>query len=483
MAESHFDLKNKIKYGFNTGAQKWSSEELDQLFTYLVSDVSFNQSANIGSDLDLNSKSDSVSNLTSKSSSNSVGIANANTNTHTHTNTDFNSKNKTFPNSKSESFTDTNRNIILLNPRMAEQDFSALVELAQTAQEQMNLQDHVWIATSGSTAESASGVKLVALSKAALLCSATSVNQHLQATQQDVWAQVLPYFHVGGLGIELRARIVGAKVVQVLQDNKWSAQEFHNQIIKHKCSLSALVPTQVYDLVAQNLKCPSSIRAIVVGGGSLEEELYKKARSLGWPLLPSYGMTEACSQIATADLESLQSMQYPKIKLLSHVQVKTDEESFLQINSQALLTCYAQKTEQRVRVWSPVQQGWFTTEDQGQLKDRLDLKVFGRSKDYIKIGGEGSNLSALRSKLEQVILSKDANWLACFCLLAMPSPRLGSEIHLVTTLSSELANQAVNLYNEQVMPFEKIRKVHFVAEIPRTELGKIKWNELKGKLC
>ena len=36
------------------------------------------------------------------------------------------------------------------------------------------------------------------------------------------------------------------------------------------------------------------------GGGAVSDELYRDARALGWRVLPSYGMTECCSQVATA---------------------------------------------------------------------------------------------------------------------------------------------------------------------------------------
>ena len=60
-----------------------------------------------------------------------------------------------------------------------------------------NLSGHVWLSTSGSSM----APKLVALSKQALLNSAKSVNQWLQVTAQDVWVNVLPCYHVGGLSV------------------------------------------------------------------------------------------------------------------------------------------------------------------------------------------------------------------------------------------------------------------------------------------
>ncbi|MDG0817000.1 AMP-binding protein [Bdellovibrio svalbardensis] len=376
----------------------------------------------------------------------------------------------------------TDDNVILINPRFPKADFDKLYSLAESVQHELGLQAHVWIATSGSTADSIGSTKLVALSKKALIASAVSVNKHLQATAEDIWTQVLPHFHVGGLGIEIRSELAGSRVVPALKEGKWDAQHFYQTILKEKCTLSALVPTQVYDLVAHNLRAPETMRAIVVGGGVFDAPLYEQARALGWPVLPSYGMTETASQIATASLQSLQAQDYPEIELLSHADARSNEEGFLEVKALSLFTCYAQNTAEGARHWDPKIQGWFVSEDRGEVQG-MALKISGRSKDYVKIGGEGTNVARLRAVLEQSALELNPLWPLHISLLDMPSERLGAEIHMVTTLNSSAAEKIANLYGEKVLPYEKIRKIHFVTEIPRTDLGKIQWSALRRILC
>lgn len=376
----------------------------------------------------------------------------------------------------------TDENVILLNPRFPKKDFDKLYFLAERTQQERDLQGHVWLATSGSTADSVSAIKLVALSKKSLQASAVAVNQHLQVSAQDVWTQVLPHFHVGGLGIEIRAELAGSRVVRALKDNKWDSFYFYETLCKEKCTLSALVPTQVYDLVARKLQAPKNLRAVVVGGGVLEPSLYEQARNLGWPLLPSYGMTETASQIATASLKSLQVNKYPEMSLLNHAEVCASVEGFLEVKALSLFTCYAQNLEIGPRHWDPKINSWFRTEDRGEVQGKI-LKVFGREADYVRIGGEGTNVAELRMRLEQAVLEFNPLWSRQVSLLDMPSERLGTELHMVTTLNPAEAEKLVNIYGEKVLPYEKIRKIHFVSEIPRTELGKIQWNILRRQLC
>lgn len=372
-------------------------------------------------------------------------------------------------------------NEILLNPRLPKTDFESLFALATSTQNKLGLKGHVWFSTSGSTAESASSVKLVAISKSALLVSAQAVNMHFQVTSQDKWTQVLPHFHVGGFGIEGRAFLSKSEVVPALKDGRWSAEYFYQVVQNQKCTLSALVPAQVYDLVAADFHAPASLRAIIVGGGVLEKNLFKKARELGWPVLPSYGMTETASQIATSSLDSLKSSEYPEMRILSHASARTSAEGFLEVRADSLFTCYAQNISGEMRTWDPKVDGWFTTEDRGEVHNGF-ISVEGRTKDFIKIGGEATNMSRLRSVLDQVAMKIDTSWPLKVTLIDVPSERLGSEVHMVSYLSPEQTEKLLSLYVQDLLPFEKPRKIHYVDEIPRSDLGKILWGELRRKL-
>lgn len=371
-------------------------------------------------------------------------------------------------------------NGIFLNPRWPRADFEALEKLARESTDKLQLQSHLWVSTSGSSSDQISQIKLVALSKQAFLNSAAAVNRHLKSTSSDVWAQVLPLFHVGGIGIEARAYLSGARVVQGLRDFKWEPEHFLQVLEEQKVTLSALVPTQVYDLVRLQKRSPTYLRAIVVGGGALHEGLYIQARALGWPLLPSYGMTETCSQIATASLESLSVRQYPSIPLLDHAEARTDASGFLQIRASSLLTAYAQAQR---GVWDPKQNGWFTAEDQGEVQNG-SLRIHGRTQDFIKIGGESTSLSRLRAILETTVMEAAPAWQHDLALLDWPSERLGREVHMVfsSKVPASERDRLRSTYDSKVLPFERIRAYHEVPVLPRSDLGKILYAELRRGL-
>ena len=318
---------------------------------------------------------------------------------------------------------------VLLNPRMPEEERRRLESFV------VDLPGHVWLSTSGTSG----ALKLTALSKRAILASAAAVNRHLQSDSSDVWLCVLPTFHVGGLGIYARVFLSGARVVT----EGWDG-----------VTLASLVPAQVIDLVRAGTRAPASLRAVVIGGGALSEELYAQALELGWPLLPSYGMTECCSQVATAQLAT----RNPQLLLLDHVQARTEPDGRLAIRSEALLTGYATEAG----FIDPKIDGWFLTEDVATIEGRT-LRVEGRRGDFIKIGGESVDLS----RLDRILATLGAD----AAVLPIPDDRLGHVIGLAVAAGD--ADAIAAAFNERVFPFERVRCIVRVPEIPRTPLGKI----------
>jgi O-succinylbenzoic acid--CoA ligase len=310
---------------------------------------------------------------------------------------------------------------LLLNPRMP------AAERARLEQMVPDLDAHVFVATSGSTAD----IKLVALSKRAILASAAAVNERLGVTSRDIWAAVLPPFHVGGLGVYARCHLSGARVLPM----PWDLLAF----AESEATIASLVPAQVQDLIAAQLKPSPALRAILVGGGVFNIQHSE------WPALPSYGMTECCSTIAIEDM------------LLGHLEARRENDGRLAFRGASLLTGYATKQG----VIDPKVDGWFVSEDLGEVNGRM-LRVFGRAGDFVKIGGESVDLKRLDRILHEVA-GDDA------AIVAVADERLGHVIDLATAIEPTF----VDPFNERVHPFERIRQIHRVDSIPRSPLGKL----------
>jgi O-succinylbenzoic acid--CoA ligase len=323
---------------------------------------------------------------------------------------------------------------LLLNPRMLAEERERFERMTPA------LEAHVFVATSGSTGV----MKLVALSKRAILASAAAVNERLEVTDTDVWAAVLPTFHVGGLGVYARCHLAGARALPM----DWDARTF----AESGATLASLVPAQVHDLLAASLKPSPNLRAILVGGGAFDEIAVVRAREAGWPVLPSYGMSECCSTIAIEDV------------LLPHLEARVEPDGRLAFRGPSLLTGYV--TDEGLT--DPKIDGWFISEDAG-IVDGRTLRIHGRAADFVKVGGESVDLGRLDRILRELAGDTAA-------IVAVPDERLGCVLHVASTVD---ADAVVDAFNVRVYPFERIRAVHRVDAIPRSPLGKL----LRAKLA
>ena len=279
---------------------------------------------------------------------------------------------------------------LLLNPRL---DPALREQMLST--DFPELPDHVWMASSGTSGRA----KIVALSRAAIESSAAAVNRHLGVSPTDQWINPLPLFHVGGLGIVVRAALSKTLCHSF---EEWNPQEFVRRATECGATLSSLVPTQVHDLVSARQACPSALRAVVVGGGALDESLRVRAAQLGWPLLPSYGMTETASQVATARPAA---EDFSWLPLLDHIEARVGEGSVLELRGSSLLTGWMLFDSDGSARWEdPKIDGWFRTSDRAEVSNG-ELRFLGRTDDLIKIRGELVDFVALVSALQAQVSS------------------------------------------------------------------------------
>jgi len=329
------------------------------------------------------------------------------------------------------------------------------------------LRGHVLFQTSGSSGEP----KWIALSKRALLVSAAAVNRHLQVTHDSCWGLALPLHHVGGFGVAARAFESGARLA--VFPNRWDASAFCKWLSVENVSHLSLVPTQVHDLTKIALAAPPALRAVVVGGGQLDEVTGCAARALGWPVLASYGMTEAGSQIATQGLELLQSpYQSAPIPLLPIWQARIGATGLLEISGEALFSGTL-----GVNGYIPRTEAWHVTSDLARLENE-QLTPLGRADSRVKILGELVD----PLEIEKSLIAISARTLAPGSFVVIPVPDARMEHSLIPVFEESSPRQFVfdliEKHNATAMGYERLREPVFLAEIPRSDLGKI----LRGKL-
>jgi O-succinylbenzoic acid--CoA ligase len=345
----------------------------------------------------------------------------------------------------------------------------------------LDLGRHIFMPTTGTSAQEVSSIKVIALAKEAFLNSARAVNEHLSVRKGEDWLCVLPVFHVGGLSQFARAYLANSRVHR----RTWSTDYFLRDLTETKAAYVSLVPTQLFDLIERRESAPNSLKAMIVGGGALAPQITKAAIDLGWPVLTSYGLTEMCSQVATAPLTDANSLQQnssqQKLKRLSHIEWQTSFEGTLMLRSSSQLSGTLFIDEQvidqqiidqqiigdRVR-WQPVHPlDWIMTEDKVTIDSEF-IEVLGRGQDFAKILGENVSLLKLDGELETIKLERQ--WSFRCMTVVVPHGRKGGEIILAA--DQEPPEELLGLFNSRVLPFERADQIVVVRAWPELALQK-----------
>jgi O-succinylbenzoic acid--CoA ligase len=323
-------------------------------------------------------------------------------------------------------------------------------------------QGSYWFASSGSQ-----GIpKLVCLTEAAMCASANAVNQIMGLTSEDIFLNVLPKFHVGGLATFFRAQELSSFVIDA-DPFGWDPIKFSKICSDNQITVTSLVPTQIFDLVQKQMISPKSLRCIFVGGAALNPDLYFAAVKLGWKLYPTFGMTEVASQIATA--VSVSQDQYPQLKILNHIQAQV-LDGLLMVRSAAVCEGYVENES-----WIPVDKHLGLKTSDQVLIDGGYLKPLGRSGETIKINGELVSLFKLRNQFEDVL---------DFAVTSLPDSRTGAKIIGVVGAADQIAQAKTKIeaWNKSCMPLERIKKLVVLNGIPKSNLGKVLYSEITQTL-
>jgi O-succinylbenzoic acid--CoA ligase len=225
-----------------------------------------------------------------------------------------------------------------------------------------------------------------------------------------------------------------------------------------------MTPTHLHDLVSHKAQCPEALQLVFLGGGGMDAALIEKARELGWPIRVSYGMTEAGSQIATARDDSVDLLP-----VLPHWETKVDIDGRLAIRGEALFSGYAIREGAQWKFEDARDGGgWFMTGDRCELQDGK-LRFLGRADDLVKVSGELVSLSEVNRLAESVAREMGSDAAA----IALPDDRRENELVVVMKACERDASDLLRDLNSQLDGIEAVRRVVFVDQLPRTEIGKL----------
>jgi o-succinylbenzoate---CoA ligase len=243
--------------------------------------------------------------------------------------------------------------------------------------------------------------KGVVLSRRAFLASARASEKNLPLAGEDRWLLGLPIAHVGGLSILTRCLIARSAVVvpeEIAAGQRLDENALVRSIERDRVTIVSLVPTQLEWLVERtpSWKPPSHLRAILLGGAAARPRLLERAAELGLPVLTTYGLTEACSQVTTQRPGTVNRGQLGAGAPIDGVEVRI-RDGAIDVRGPTLFDGYLP---------APVEppllpDGWFSTNDFGRLDSAGNLHVLGRRSDLIITGGENVHPAEVEAVVEQ----------------------------------------------------------------------------------
>jgi O-succinylbenzoic acid--CoA ligase len=255
--------------------------------------------------------------------------------------------------------------------------------------------DFVLMFTSGTTGRP----KAARLTFENFFASAAASAFNIGVDPADRWLACMPLCHVGGLSIATRSLIQGTTAV--IHDG-FDPIAVNRALREARITLLSVVPTMLARMLdADEAAYPPSVRAVLVGGGPVSRGLLERAAARGLPVLQTYGLTEATSQVTTlapADaLAHLGSAGKPLFTFQVRVDAPPGEPGEILVAGPNIFAGYLDDPGATARA---LRDGWLHTGDIGRLDDEGFLYVMDRRDDLIVSGGENVYPAEVEAALE-----------------------------------------------------------------------------------
>ncbi len=318
------------------------------------------------------------------------------------------------------------------------------------------------LCTSGTSGEA----RVVPVTLDALDASALAVSARLDLREGDRWYGSLSPAHIGGLALVHRAVHSGSCLVV---RGRYSAQTLVELIDRAEITHASLVPTMLRHLVdaGGDAPVPPGLRCLLVGGAAAAAPLVELAVARGYPIALTYGLTEACSQVATAPPDLVAEKPGTVGLPIDGLELRLLESGEISVRGATVAPSLCDE------------KGWLATGDYGSLDDDGHLWVSGRVDERIISGG----VNVDPSRVEAVI--RDVAGVADVVVIGVADDTWGQVVGaLVVSESGALDLQGLDAAVRMRLSGAEVPRLLAVAEeLPRNVNGKIDRTEVRVRLA
>ena len=338
--------------------------------------------------------------------------------------------------------------------------------------------------------------KIIPLTEAQLVATAAEVAGHLRLRDGEIGYSPLPLFHINGLVVGVLSSLVAGS--SLVLERRFSRRTFWDVVERFDVTWLNLVPAIIAALAdgteagdPSHLAARRRVRLARSASAPLPDSVRIRFESLhAIPVIETYGMTEAASQITANPLTAPRpgSVGLPigvqlRIVGADEQRLPAAHDGRVQIRGRAVTDVYWETTASGG--WKPASattpSGWLTTGDLGHLDSDGYVYLVGREGDAINRGGE-----KIRPREVEDVLLADSRVRAAV-VVGRPHPTLGEEpVAFVSVndapteidaarLSRELADRCTRGLSRYKRPAE----ICVTDSLPAGPTGKVRRAEVR----
>ncbi len=308
----------------------------------------------------------------------------------------------------------------------------------------------------------------------------------------------VPLYHVAGFQAVLAA-VYGGRTMVVMR--QFDPVEWLTLVQQQRVNRAMIVPTMLKQLMDHPQFHDfdlSSLDVITYGGASMPLEVIRRAiqEFPGARFINAFGQTETASTITMlppedhvlegspeeieTKLRRLTSIGRP----LDDVEVQIVDEGGSPLPAGETGEIVARGGRMMAGYWQEesvtreiLRSGWVYTGDLGYRDEDDYIYLSGRSKDFIKRGGEMVSPEEVENVLRSHPMVDDA------AVIGVPDPEWGEEVRAVVVPNSKDLNEEELLDHcaPRLAGFKRPRSVVFVDELPRNVMGKVLKRDLRDR--
>jgi long-chain acyl-CoA synthetase len=302
--------------------------------------------------------------------------------------------------------------------------------------------------------------------------------------RDDVFLNVLPYFHIYALNL-LMTGAISLGATQVVMP-RFDMVEYCTLVERHRATVCFIVPPIVLGLAMSpevDKHDFSSVRFFFSGAAPLAPDPARRMmQRIGKPIIQGYGLTE------TSPVTHANPIDAPVLESIGPAVVGTEDKIVdletgtktlangevgeICVRGPQVMKGYWNKPQDTADV---IRDGWFHTGDVGRRDDKGYVFIVDRKKEFIKYKGFGVGPAEVEAVLCEHPAVADAG------VIGKPDEEAGEVPKAFVQLrpnAQATAEELIAFVKERISDYKRVREVEFIEKVPRTASGKILRREL-----